>query len=216
MKRGISMLTTTFVTCKQCGGESPHDAQYCIECGDALGAAIGVTTKLVTPTCQGCGAENLPDARFCAMCGREVAASATIGQPWANTVSAAKPRRIPVAKMAARPMPPLQPAPHSAMPAPVAAAPTPHRRRYRHRHGPPPAFIVGAAGLIGLLILKMATWPFLLLLLGLVFIVHQADRGRAAEALRTVAIMGAGFLVLTNPRYWPLMLILFGVLKFWR
>ena len=57
------------------------------------------------------------------------------------------------------------------------------------------------------------SWPAILLVLAAVFLVHQAEHGRAQSAIRVIAMVGVGAIVLSNPRFWPILVIGFGVMK---
>jgi Double zinc ribbon len=212
-------METILISCKSCGGESPSDARFCIECGESLHSATGPTTLLATPTCAACGSENLPDARFCGICGRAMLAGPTAGaSPWVQPQVPQQPRLRPYAAPAPRPAPmpiappaPIQPvAPPQSFPRPVAA----HRQYRVGRHnGFSPAVLIAMVGFGALFVLKAMSWPLVLLVVGAVFIVHQAEHGRLNQALRTAAIAGSVLFVASNPRFWPVLLIAFGLFK---
>jgi ribosomal protein L40E len=211
----------SYITCRNCGGENPSDARFCIECSESLMSATGPTTKLVTPTCTACGAENLPDARFCAMCGRSLPATVAVGTPWVqpqvaphSSVRPSAPRRVPVVTP---PKPPVS-APQAAFPRTMTPPALPqipsqprshghHHRHHRHHGGHGSAKVVLIFGIIALMVLKLATWPLIMLVLGAAFLVHQAERGRLEQALKGAAIVGAIALVANNPRMWPLIIV---------
>lgn len=214
------MLEIHLITCRSCGGESPHDARFCIECGETLASATGPTTKLATPTCQSCGAENVPDARFCGICGRAMPAFAATPEPWPSSVGIPMPSRAHAHQSAPRPT--LAPSPAEppmvapALPQPITGAPRRHGRRHGHtwhHGGPPPAVIVAIVGFGALFVLHALSMPAILLVVAATFLVHQAEHGRVQPAIRTIAMVGAGILVLTNPRFWPILLIGFFVMK---
>src|SRR6266508_7030289 len=57
--------------CERCGGESPADARFCIDCGAPLAPpSTGGTTRLPGMRCADCGTNNPEHARFCVVCGR--------------------------------------------------------------------------------------------------------------------------------------------------
>jgi hypothetical protein len=94
---------------------------------------------------------------------------------------------------------------------PIAPA---HRPIQHHSRGEGSAAVVILLfGLGALFLMKLATWPMILLVMAAAFLVRQAERGRFEHGLRMVAFMGAGLFVATNPRMWPLLLIAFGVMK---
>lgn len=213
-------MQTTITTCQRCGGENPSDAQYCIECGEALTLAIGPTTKLATAICPSCGSGNPLDASFCAICGRSMPEASTVGQAWAA------PQSVPQARL--RPQPASVPTPTPLAPPLVVAPPAPPstvphsyprpmaaRRHYRpaHRHGFSPAAIVLILGLIGLSVMKLMSLPFLLLVGGAAFLVYQAEHGRFIQSLRMVIMAVAGWFVITNPRMWPILIAAFLLIK---
>lgn len=68
-------------------------------------------------------------------------------------------------------------------------------------------------GLGVLFVMKIASFPLIMLVIGAAFLVRQAERGRFEQALRTVLMVGAGIFVISNPRLWPLLLVAFGVMK---
>jgi ribosomal protein L40E len=209
------MAETSLVTCRNCGGESPHDARFCIECGETLALAIGPTTKLATPTCQSCGTENLPDASFCGICGRAMQGVAPIPQAWPTPVGYSVPQRAPAPQVTARPAsveePPFVPiAPQS-----ITTAPRHQRRRNYtgQRGGLPLAAVVALIGFGAVAILHAMSWPAIMLVLAAVFLVHQAEHGRAQHAIRTIAIVGMGAVLMSNPRFWPILVVGFGLMK---
>lgn len=208
-------METSLISCKSCGGESPSDARFCIECGESLHSATGPTTLLMTPTCAACGSENLPDARFCGICGRAMAGTTGDAAPWVQPQVPQQPRLRPYAAPAPRPIAPSAPmqpmvAPQQSFPRPVVA-----QRQYRvGRHsGFSPALLIAMVGFGALLVLKAMSWPLVLLVIGAAFLVHQAEHGRLNHALRTVAIAGSVLFVASNPRFWPVLLIAFGLFK---
>lgn len=99
-----------------------------------------------------------------------------------------------------------------ALPQPITGAPRRHGQTWRHG-GPPPAAIVAMLGFGALFVLHALSMPAILLVVAATFLVHQAEHGRIQPAIRTIAMVGAGILVLTNPRFWPILLIGFFVMK---
>src|SRR5579859_3041322 len=60
----------TTLRCARCAGVSPAEAQFCIECGAPLTAAVtGSTVKLSSLPCPQCQALNPAEATFCGVCG---------------------------------------------------------------------------------------------------------------------------------------------------
>src|SRR5262245_40236835 len=113
-KKG-KIMEKTLITCRSCGGESPSDARFCIECGESFTSTTGPTTRLATPTCPNCGSENLPGANFCALCGRSMPGATEVAQPWPQQSGPQVRRlRVPVTP------PPPQPITPSYQPRPAA------------------------------------------------------------------------------------------------
>lgn len=201
-------MVQTYITCRQCGGESPDDARFCIECGETLNAATGATTKLPMPTCAGCGSENLPEAKFCAICGRSVQA-ATAAHPWAQ------PAQLPPAQLRPPRPVPVQSAPRTIVPPTIAPVLSQHamQRKAPRSGGVNPAMIVVLVGIGVLFALKMVTVPLVLLVLATGYLIKQAERGRLEQSLKMVLIIGAGYLAMTNPRFWPMWIAAFIIMK---
>jgi Double zinc ribbon len=196
--------------CKRCGGDSPADARFCIDCGATLApAATGDTTRLPGVRCPSCATNNPEHARFCVVCGRGLVA-----------------RMAP----AARPAPQPQPAPQ---PRPAAAPPRrPHsaqQHSYPRVATPPVAFPMApprpapvyrpqAGGLrggpllflIGLFALLMTgnIWPGILWLIGISSFVGAAMNGRGDKALLALFWWGGLALLFATGTFWPGILLL--------
>lgn len=74
------------MNCPSCNAVLPSDAQYCIECGAAVGvASVGPTLRLDAPPwdcrCAHCAALNPRVARFCLNCGRALADAPVLAEP---------------------------------------------------------------------------------------------------------------------------------------
>jgi Double zinc ribbon len=183
--------------CDRCGGDSPADARFCIDCGAPVGAATtGPTTRLAGIACPSCNTNNPEHARFCVVCGRAFGAA----QP---------PRPRPTAPPTAT-RPPAHPSyPRMATPPTLIPShrlpPAPTRQR-QGRHNDPGA-IVFVIGLVALLA-SHALWPGILLLLGFTNLVHQAARGRADRGMRALLWLGALTLLFATGTLWPGILIL--------
>ena len=186
--------------CDRCGGDSPTDARFCIDCGAPVGAATtGPTTRLAGIACPACATNNPEHARFCVVCGRAFGA-------------ASAPRPRPVAPPLAPPRPP-RPAMQPNYPR-VATPPTlmPGRQQPpaapQHRSGTgDPSAIVFVIGLVALLV-SHAIWPGILILLGFTSLVHQSARGRTEQGLRALLWLGGLAVLFATRSFWPGILIL--------
>jgi hypothetical protein len=191
--------------CDRCGGDSPNDARFCIDCGGPIGAATtGPTTRLTGIVCPACNTNNPEHARFCVVCGRAFGA-ATPAQPGPGAPPASMPAPT---RPAARPSYPRMATPPTLMaarPQRPAHPPTPthHRQGWSGDPGP----IVFLVGLVALLA-SHTIWPGILLLLGLTNLVHQAARGRPDHGLRALLWLGGLTLLLATKTLWPGILIL--------
>ncbi|HEU5091028.1 MAG TPA: zinc ribbon domain-containing protein [Roseiflexaceae bacterium] len=190
--------------CSTCGGRSPADALFCIECGESLSSATGVTTRLSPATCRACGAERNSSGNFCSMCGQPFEEPVAAGLPW----------------------PAAQTPPHTRGGAPRPG--TPVASYPRVQNATPPAgtrpargnksgfSLAGAILIVGIAVLvlfKLISLPLILTLAALAFFVHQAEHGRAEQALRTLLAVGALIFVLANPKFWPALLLVFIGMK---
>ena len=190
------MANTTI--CERCGGENPHDARFCIDCGATLGhASTGPTTQLRGAICPHCHAYNPEGAQFCASCGRSFAPAP---RPTAPRPTA--PPRQSYPRMATPPH--LQPY----RPAPIFRPSAPRRN---------PAPIVFLVGLV-LLMANGALWPGILVLMGVTMLVRQVARGRPDRAVGILIwIVALAFLV-NSSMLWPgifVLLFLSGIFGRW-
>ncbi|MBK9712791.1 MAG: zinc ribbon domain-containing protein [Kouleothrix sp.] len=193
------------IHCQRCGGDSPTDARFCIDCGAPLAAATtGPTTRLAGIACPACGTSNPEKAQFCVLCGRSIG-----GQPAPNA------ERAPV-----RLTPPRAPQPSAPRPAPrqsyprVASPPTfvPHQpapaptHHHQRNHNPgAPVFLVGLA----LLLITGTLWPGILVLMGFSALVNQAARGRPTKGLTVMLWFGGlALLFMAGHSIWPGILVL--------
>lgn len=206
------------IICTRCNGESPSNAQFCIECGEAFAAATGPTTLLKAAACPHCNAELHDGARFCVVCGQSLDGGVAAQRapqpqptPWPQPQTHAQPR----AQRAQRPPLPAASQPAQVYPrVHVPSAPLPQpavapAHRKHHKGDIPLSKLIFFGGLAFLLFTKALFWPAILIVLGLTFIAHQAERGRFEDGLRTAFIFGAIWLVATHPRFWPALLIIF-------
>ncbi len=190
--------------CSSCGGRSPADALFCIECGESLSSATGVTTRLPATTCRACGAERISSGNFCSMCGQPFSEPVAPGLPW----------------------PAVQTPPHARVGAPRRSVPVASYPRVQNAtpptgtqavQGSKSSFsLAGAILIVGLAVLvlfKLISLPLILTLAALAYFVHQAEHGRAEQALRTLLAVGALIFVLANPKFWPALLLVFIGMK---
>jgi len=197
--------------CERCGGESPADARFCIDCGAPLApVATGETTRLPGMRCPNCDANNPDHARFCVVCGRGLVVGA---EPPARPTRQARP--------ATPPRPPAQtqhrthsPWQHSyprVAPPPAAFPMAPAR--------PAPASRPSSGGLrssgpllflIGLFVLLMMgdIWPGILWLIGISSFVGAVSRGRGDKALMGLIWWGGLALLFATGTFWPGILLL--------
>ncbi len=142
--------------CDRCGGDSPTDARFCIDCGAPIGAATtGPTTRLTGIVCRSCNTNNPEHARFCVVCGRAFgAAMPPPPRPAAPPAAAPAPTRP-----AARPSYPrmaTQPTLLPSRPWPPSHPPT--TAHHRQGLGNDPGGVVFLIGLVALLASNSA-WP---------------------------------------------------------
>ena len=190
--------------CDRCGGDSPADARFCIDCGAPVGTATtGPTTRLAGITCPSCNTNNPEHARFCVVCGRAFGAAPSLRpRPAAPPIAPPTATRPPV-----RPSYPRMATPPTLIPArPQPPAPP----RHRHVSGSDPSAIIFIAGLV-LLLSTHAIWPGILLLLGFTNLAHQAVRGRAESGMRALLWLGGMTLLFATGTFWPGILILFFI-----
>jgi len=190
--------------CERCGGDSPTDARFCIDCGAPVGAATtGPTTRLTGIICPACSTNNPEHARFCVVCGRAFGAAAP-AQPQPSAPPAVAPTRP-----AARPSYPRMATPPTLMPSrPWPPAQPPTIRPRRQGLGNDPGGVVFLIGLVALLA-SHTIWPGILLLLGLTNMVHQAARGRPDHGVRGLLWLGGLTLLFATGTLWPGILIIF-------
>jgi hypothetical protein len=181
--------------CERCGGESPTDARFCIDCGAPLApVSTGATTRLPGMRCANCGTNNPEHARFCVVCGRGLGT---------DTAPAARPTNLP------RPtVPPLR-APHStrrqnyprvaAPPAPITAAP---RARPRPYHNNPAGALILLFGVL-LLLGAHSLWPGILALIGISGLIRETNRGRPDRALTGMVWWCGLALLFATGTFWP-------------
>jgi hypothetical protein len=190
------------VRCAQCGGQSPTDAQFCIECGKPIAnPATGPTTRLAGVACPNCGTNNPENARFCVVCGRTLTAAPN-----------PQPRPAPARPAPPRPTP-MRPAPHQSYPRVDTTPPfiparpmTPPARRSR-AGGPNVGVLVFLFGLLFLASSRFL-WPGILLLIGIVFLIDQSMRGRADKAIIGLLWLGGLTILFATGTFWPGILIL--------
>jgi Double zinc ribbon len=196
--------------CERCGGDSPADARFCIDCGATLAsAAIGETTRLPGMRCPGCGTNNPEHARFCVVCGRGLVAGAA-----------------PASRPVPQPLPPAatQRQPHSARqhsyprvaPPPVAFPVAPPRpaavrqpRAGALRGNGPLLFAVG----LFVLVMTGNIWPGILWLIGISSFVGATMHGRGDKAFQALLWWGGLALLFATGTFWPgiLLLIFIGM-----
>lgn len=185
--------------CPQCAYESPHDAQYCIECGESLSTHTGPTTYLRGPICEQCGNEELVGAHYCRLCGQALTIDASLGQPWAASVSATPPHlQQALPALAAHP----RAVPQGSLPSSPFVPTTPPSTASHKRFSM--AGIIVLVGFALLLFTKAFTWPLLLLLLGAAYIVTELEKGHTNQALMVLACLGVATLFWSQPRLLPM------------
>ncbi len=199
--------------CDRCGGDSPTDARFCIDCGAPIGVATtGPTTRLIGIACPSCNTNNPEHARFCVVCGRAFGAAAPPQPRPAAPRTAAPTATAPAPRSpAARPSYPRMATPPTLMPSrpwPPANPPTTAPRR--QSVGNDPGGVVFLIGLVALLA-SHTIWPGILLLLGLTNMVHQAARGRPDHGVRGLLWLGGLTLLFATGTFWPGIMILFFV-----
>ena len=190
--------------CEQCGGDSPTDARFCIDCGATVApAATGPTTRLQGVRCPGCGSGNPEHARFCVVCGRGLTPDAMATQPRPQPV--APPISQPRAHSAHQHSYPQVAAPQAPQIGPPQRPYAPARRSHGW-HNPAPIFVIG---LLFLLITR-SLWPGILVLIGVTNFLKSSSRGHGHHA--TMALLwwvGLAFLFATRT-FWPGILVLIG------
>jgi Double zinc ribbon len=194
--------------CDRCGGDSPTDARFCIDCGAPVGAATtGPTTRLTGIVCPACNTNNPDHARFCVVCGRAFGATA----PAQPRPIAPRPAAPAPTQPAARPSYPRMATPPTLVPG-RALPPTPPPSTAQRRQGTShdPGAVVFLIGLVALLA-SHTIWPGILLLLGLTNLVHQAARGRPDHGVRALFWLGGLTLLFATGTFWPGILILFFI-----
>jgi hypothetical protein len=186
--------------CERCGGDSPADARFCIDCGGPIGeAATGPTKRLAGIVCPACNTNNPEHARFCVVCGRAFGAAQPRQRP------AAPPLKRPSApKPTAQPSYPRMATPPTLLPSHPLPAPA-----TRHHHAPrnDPSGAVFLIGLVALLV-SHAFWPGILVLLGLTNLVHHAARGRPERGTRALIWLAGLAVLFATGAFWPGILIL--------
>ena len=194
--------------CDRCGGDSPNDARFCIECGAPIGVATtGPTTRLSGIMCPTCNTNNPEHARFCVVCGRSFGAAAP---PPPRPVAPPPMPRAPT-RPAARPSYPRMATPPTLLPGRALPPPQPPKPTYR-RQGTSHDLgaVIFLIGLVALLASR-TIWPGILLLLGLTNLVHQAARGRPNHGIRALVWLGGLTLLFATGTFWPGILILFFI-----
>ncbi len=194
--------------CDRCGGDSPTDARFCIDCGAPIGAATtGPTTRLTGIVCRSCNTNNPEHARFCVVCGRAFgAAMPPPPRPAAPPAAAPVPTRP-----AARPSYPRMATPPTLLPSrPWPPSHPPTTAHHRQGLGNDPGGVVFLIGLVALLA-SNTIWPGILLLLGFTNLVHQAARGRPDHGVRGLLWLGGLTLLFATGTFWPGILILFFI-----
>lgn len=181
------------IICARCGGDSPSDARFCIDCGAALaGASTGPTTRLSGVSCPACRALNPPDARFCTACGRSQGGP----QPHPRPVAPPQPRT------------PQQSYPRMATPPQLSPyrppMPPAQRRIGAGRPAAPLVFLIGLAVLLA----TGAIWPGILVLIGVMMLFGQLGHGRADKGLRALLWFGGLAVLFSTGRFWPGILLL--------
>jgi hypothetical protein len=192
--------------CDRCGGDSPTDARFCIDCGAPIGAATtGPTMRLSGIVCPACNTNNPEHARFCVVCGRAFGAAAPpLPRPGTLPPAAAPAPTRP----AVRPSYPRMATPPTLVPSrpwPPAHPPSTTHRRQGASHDP--GAVVFLIGLLALLA-SHTIWPGILLLIGLTNLVHQAARGRTDHGVRALLWLGGLTLLFVTKTFWPGILIL--------
>ncbi len=174
------------IHCQQCGGESPSDARFCIECGADMMAASGPTTRLAVERCPGCGFENPPKARFCAACGRSFSISGVLSRP-AQVFLRIEPVHSPVAVVIPRQRTHSQ---HGS-----------GKRRKGNSGGISAIILLG--GILVLMFTGSYFWPGILLVVAASILASKITSGHPEEGLMPVLWLGGlAFLFATN-QMWP-------------
>lgn len=177
--------------CERCGGESPADARFCIDCGAPLvPAATGPTARLAGMRCPNCQTVNPENARFCVVCGHGLVAG-----------TASRPRPTPV-----RPVPRQSYPRVDARPAPIPVRPAPPAW-HGAAHGQYVGMLVFLVGLL-LLIATHRIWPGILLLIGISSLIGQTNRGRPEKGLAHLIWWGGLALLFATGLFWPGLLLL--------
>jgi hypothetical protein len=192
------------LTCERCGGTSPHDARFCIDCGETLVAAtIGPTTRLGGISCPACHTQNPENARFCVVCGRGL--SFTPPPQPAPARPTPQPNAAPPRPTAT---PPHYNYPRVATPQTLtsARAQPPQARQHRSQHNEPGALIF----LIGMVVLLAShtLWPGILMLIGISLVANQIASGYVSQGIRMMLWLGGLTLLFATGTFWPGIIIL--------
>ena len=178
--------------CERCGGESPADARFCIECGAGLAPpTTGPTTRLPGARCPGCGTSNPEHARFCVVCGRGLSAAAAPRQAQAPATAPTPSRPARSARRHSYPR-------VAAAPAPIQMAPA---RPRPHHSGTLGAIVL----LVGVLMLLGAhsIWPGILALIGISGLIRANNRGRPDKGLAQMIWWCGLALLFATGTFWP-------------
>jgi Double zinc ribbon len=195
--------------CERCGGDSPADACFCIDCGATLApVATGDTTRLPGMRCPSCATNNPEHARFCVVCGRGLVAGAT---PAVRPTLQPRPQAAPPGSKRARPHSarqhsyPRVDVPPVAIPmAPPRPMALPQRAGGSFRGNGPLLFAVG----LFVLVMTGNVWPGILWLIGVSGFVGAVTQGRGDKALQALLWWGGLALLFATGTFWPGILVL--------
>jgi hypothetical protein len=193
--------------CERCGGDSPAEARFCIDCGATLApGATGDTTRLPGMRCSNCGTTNPEHARFCVVCGRGlVAGAAPAARPapqppaWSPGPKGARPHSA-----RQHTYPRVAPPPVAFPVAPPAPAPIYRPQAGGLRGGGPLLFLIG----LFVLLMTGKIWPGILLLIGVSMFVEATMHRRGDKALQALVWWGGLALLFATGTFWPGILLL--------
>ena len=188
--------------CERCGGHSPADAHFCIDCGASFAlATTGPTTRLAGIACPNCKTNNPEQARFCVVCGRNLVPEAMPPRPVAAPPLG--PRRAP---QQSYPRVDARPAPVHVDP---AARPVQRVPAHNHQSGAL-VFLVG----LFILVATHTLWPGILLLVGVYSLVSASNRERMDKGLIGMIWWGGLAFLFSTGMFWPgiFMLILLSAM----
>lgn len=187
------------IHCERCGGESPADARFCIDCGASLEkGTTGPTVKLTGPVCPTCRTVNPSGASFCVVCGRSLGTHAP-AQPYVRPQQPTSPYSAPRQihpRVDAAPRPIHIPQPPTSLP-----------QRSRPQQTGINALTVLILGTF-LLIATHHFWPGFMLVLGISILVSKINAGHPEYAFQSLVWLGGLALLFATGTFWPGILIL--------